>query len=75
MKPGHFDVGFILPLLLWVGGKKVQISGSIYAYDPVMHLVRHTHAENVDVVILKTSQSHHNKYVKVVIQSFGQTLP
>jgi hypothetical protein len=53
----------------------VQISGSIYGYDPIMHLVRHTHAENVDIVILKVSRGVGKKYVKVVIRSFGETLP
>lgn len=74
MKSGHLSA-FILPLLLWVGGSKIHISGSIYAYDPVMHLARHSHAENMDIVILKIPRGDRDKYVKVIIQSFGQTLP
>jgi hypothetical protein len=41
----------------------------------LMHLVRHAHAENVDIVVIKISKSKRHEYVKVVIRSFDQTLP
>lgn len=73
MKTEKFTLTVLL-LAMLAAGVSSRITGTVYAYDPIMHLVRHTHAENVDIVILKTSKGQPHEYVKVMIRSLGQTL-
>lgn len=75
MKYSHLFLTLSLSCVLCVAGSRVQLNGTVYAYDPIMHLVRHTFVQNMDVIILKLSRGQREQYVKVEILSFGQTLP
>src|SRR5579863_5691411 len=49
-----------------------ELSGYVFAYDPVLHSDKRFLGENTETVILQTSQVDNEKYLKLVFKSLGQ---
>jgi|SRR5580692_7432222 hypothetical protein len=48
-----------------------ELSGHVFAYDPVLHSDKRFLGENTEVVILQTSQADNERYLKLVFKSLG----
>jgi hypothetical protein len=48
-----------------------ELSGYVFAYDPVLHSDKRFLSENSEIVILQTSQVDDEKYLKLVFKSSG----
>jgi hypothetical protein len=49
-----------------------ELSGYVFAYDPVLHSDKRFLGENTEIVILQASQVDNEKYLKLVFKSPGQ---
>jgi hypothetical protein len=48
-----------------------ELSGYVFAYDPVLHSDKRFLSENTEIVILQTSQVDDEKHLKLVFKSSG----
>jgi hypothetical protein len=49
-----------------------ELSGNVFAYDPVLHSDKRFLGDNTEIVILKLNQSNNDTYLKLVFKSLGQ---
>ena len=68
MNRTHFLCVASLLLAHGLGPPRASLAGRVVAYNPLLHIVKNTHVENVDEIILKLRGG---QYVKLRVESFG----